>query len=129
MKNKILTIFMLIILFLNLATGFIGFASGYVEGSQTDYIEDFEDDTLGTQAHDDYYGEEWFYTENMSGTTYVDDTNAYGGTKSYRMTDNRQCLFTMNISDIYNISFWTKRTTALAGSWIHFQFNNATNHK
>lgn len=133
MNRKIPIIFMLMILFLSTLSGFMGFASGTL-GSQEDYVEDCEDDTLGDQAHDDYFGEEWFYTKNESGNTYVDDTKPYpynvptGGQKSYRMLDGRASLFTINVSDVYNLSFYSARQGSQVGSWIHFQFNNATNH-
>lgn len=128
MNRKIPIIFMLMILFLSTLSGFMGFASGTL-GSQEDYVEDFEDDVVGTQAHDDYFSEEWFYTSQNTTNAYVDDEVHYQtGTKSYYVLENNHVLFTMNVSDIYNISFYTRRMYADTGSWIHFEFNNATNH-
>lgn len=50
-------------------------------GEQTDYIEDYEDDTLTQQADDSYYGYEYYTSDQVvvQGSTancYVDNTYA-----------------------------------------------------
>lgn len=122
----------------------------------TDYVEDFEDDTLTQQATDTYYGATYFETEASGVNSYVDNTYAVSGTKSYRtyrleyswfnftygatqyMTDFSM-LFRWNTfaNSVVNWSFYDandililnfKLDTQVSSGTIHWEDYNGWNH-
>jgi len=103
MKTKIfLAVFIMLLLF-----GTIPYNTGAL-GEQTDYTEDFEDDTLTQQATDNYYGSLWFNTYTTETNTYVDNSQAVD-TKSYRIYRNKNAFFNFTYANTTNILKLTHR--------------------
>jgi len=122
MNNKILlSLFLFLILLIS------SFPIGQSAlGSQLDYVEDFEDDTLTQQADDDYYGVEWFNTYNQTDNNngaYVDNNRALSGTKSYRINRNNYVFLNFTYSDtqiISNLTFAFNFDSLTVGTEYHW---------
>lgn len=96
-----------------------------VSAEGTDYIENMDADLVGFEFVDFYYGAQWIGSENLAGTTGVTTSNPHSNTKSYRMLQGSQSLWTLeNVSNDYHMRIWVKRAGAESSN-LYFYFNNS----
>lgn len=93
--NKILLIgIILALIFSSISMNVSSFGSG----EQTDYVEDFEDDTLTQQSSDSYYGTTWINSYTTGANSYVHNGQVING-KSYRIYRNQKTHFNFTYSE------------------------------
>lgn len=100
-------------------------------GEQTDYVEDFEDDTLTQQSTDAYYGSTWIESATGGSNSYVDNTRAISGTKSYRSYRNEMSNFTFTYSSAsyiedFSVLFYTGHSTGWEKFWTFYNETGTT---
>jgi hypothetical protein len=90
--------------------------------SAVTYLEDFEDDTLTQQASESIGGQVWLNTWTAGSNSYVDNSQAVSGSKSYRSYRQEATYTNFTYSEDYFIKdysmlFYTGHGTTYTKNW------------